>query len=103
MATDDRLTIDVGDLLAIQVECSKCGTVISYPPGVWDPPPAEGRCPQCAEFWWEPETSAREAMRTLIRGLRAVRELDEQKERFFRLHFQVRRPDQAQPKPAKKA
>lgn len=92
MATDDRITIDVGDLLAIQVECLECGTAVSYPPSKWDPQ-AIIRCPTCMTYWWQGDTGPRWVWDNLVKGLMGLRDLKKEEEPF-RLRFQVRRPDQ---------
>ena len=50
MTVDDRLVIDLADVLAVQCECRKCKTSITYTLAAWEP--REMICPSCRATWW---------------------------------------------------
>jgi hypothetical protein len=50
VTVDDRVVIDLSDILAIQCECPTCGTAVSYPPAAWQP--RAMNCPGCGRSWW---------------------------------------------------
>jgi len=49
MTAEQRWTLDLADVLAIRLECSKCSTAIVVQPMSWTDSPME--CPSCRGIW----------------------------------------------------
>ena len=49
MTTDQRLVLDVTDVLALRLECTKCGAAVSIRPLEWNDQPWQ--CPGCGTTW----------------------------------------------------
>jgi hypothetical protein len=102
MASDDRITFAVDDLLVVQVECSSCGTAIGYPreKATKANPTAITSCPGCGKTWYS-ETAAL-AWKRLTETLTRLQDMEAKKEDAeeipFLLRFQVRRPGVAEKK-----
>jgi hypothetical protein len=95
MATDDRSTFGVDDLLAVQVECSSCGTAISYPPEkATKANPTATACPGCGKTWYSGTAKqVWEKFTETLMGLQAMEAKEKGAEEIpFLLRFQVRRP-----------
>lgn len=93
MAIDERLTVGLGDVLAVQVECTNCQATVNYPVERWSPLMA-AQCPACSEVLWEGQTDTVDALRSFARGLKALRALG--KGQAFHIGLQAPRPaDQA--------
>jgi hypothetical protein len=91
MAIDDRVTVDVGDVFAVELACSKCQTTLSVPVDRWSPSQIQGRCPTCAEFWWGGQSvDTGKTLDALARALKALRGLGG--DSLFRVGLQVPRP-----------
>ena len=46
MTTANRVYFECADIHAVQLECTKCGACISYPPDKWEP--GALKCPNCS-------------------------------------------------------
>ena len=55
MTAEHRLLLDVGEVLAIRVECSKCSAAVVIKPSEWHDAPLE--CPGCGNMWDVPHIS----------------------------------------------
>ena len=49
MTAEQRLILEVADVLALRVECAKCGAAVVVKPTDWRETPLE--CPGCKAFW----------------------------------------------------
>ncbi len=49
MTADQRWIVDLSEVLAVRVECSKCGTAVVIRPDEWHDPPLQ--CPGCSGLW----------------------------------------------------
>ena len=54
MTAEQRLILDLGDVLAIRIDCAKCGTAVIIKPTEWKQAPFT--CPTCQAPWELPHT-----------------------------------------------
>jgi hypothetical protein len=47
---DERVVIDLSDVIAVELECQKCHTAFSVPVEKWKP--GEAKCSNCLEDLW---------------------------------------------------
>lgn len=96
MTVDERLVAGLLDVLAIQCECAKCGTAISYPVARWHP--KEMQCPGCSQFWWldkglaESELDAVAGLAQSLRALVALLRANAATGSSVRIGFEISRP-----------
>jgi len=70
VTVDDRLFLDLKDIVAIQVECPECHATISSTPAEWHP--KETICPNCPKTLWPAGGSE---IQRLVRVADALREI----------------------------
>jgi hypothetical protein len=56
MTAEQRWTLDLADVLAIRLECGKCGSAVVVKPTDWRDAPME--CPVCRGLWELPHPTA---------------------------------------------
>ena len=100
MTVDDRLVIDLTDVLAIQVQCKSCGTAITYSPEKWEP--REMMCPGCTQTWWFTGNPALIALQQFANLWRAIVGREQSKSHDLALPVKIRLqvPRQSGPAPS---
>lgn len=92
MTVDDRVTIDLGDVLAIQCECPTCRTAVSYPPMGWQPRAMQ--CPGCNRSWWNLGSNELQFLEQIANLAQAILRdrADSKSANPVRIKLQVKRP-----------
>lgn len=88
MTIDDRLTIDLADILSIQFECKKCHTTINYCLKGWEPSPLQ--CPNCKETRWGNFGTELQSAQSLAGSMRAL--LAHAENSAFCIRLQIENP-----------
>jgi hypothetical protein len=89
MTIEDRVVLDLADIRAIRLECSRCGTTVSFKAEGWDKIPAQ--CAGCGESWHNGEsTPVFQAVNRLAVGLRGV--IGSTPTMTFRVRLELDRP-----------
>jgi hypothetical protein len=53
MTAEQRWILDLAEVVAIRIECSRCSAAVVVKPGEWRELPAQ--CPACKNTWTVPE------------------------------------------------
>lgn len=89
MTIDERLVFDLADVLAVQVECRKCGAAVSYPPSGWN---AKAQtCPNCNQTWWDDRGMEFQEVEKLAGAIRAL--LAHAKNAGFKIRLVIPHPE----------
>jgi len=94
VTVEDRIVIDLTDVLAVHCECRNCHTVIAYPLAQWTP--GETQCPGCRQPWWTPNNPGLDQLRQFANLWRLIGERQNQPHDVnarVRLRFLIPRPD----------
>jgi hypothetical protein len=85
MTADVKYFLELGDILAIQLECSNCHVRSSFPVSKLRRMPHE--CPHCKTDWVFPETDEEKAISAFLASLGRV--ADALKGRAFKMSLEV--------------
>jgi hypothetical protein len=89
MAVDDRITLDLMDIQAIQLDCRQCPTSISCAPDKLSPKALY--CPNCGEVLLADNSEEIDLLRQFARTLRKFTD-PRSKDYSFTLRLQVTNP-----------
>jgi hypothetical protein len=97
MTPEQRLILEMADVLAIRLECSKCGAAVVMKPTDWRESPLE--CPGCKGFWELPHVVEQSfsAIQHLGTGLRMLLDQAQSAAKAgatlpYRVRFEIRDP-----------
>jgi hypothetical protein len=88
VTVEDMITLEMADIVAVQVVC-KCGRALSSPPGHVDLKPY--KCPGCGEDTIKERSEEREYLQALAKALGGFTQIGANKH-TFRVRLQVHRP-----------
>ena len=72
MTFEHRFLLELTDILAVRLECKKCGATLGFPPSQGTVlPPAE--CKSCSHVWMQTGSAADKGLRALFDNLRQLR------------------------------
>ena len=93
MTAEVKYFLELGDILAVQFECSVCNVRSLFPVAKLSHMPYE--CPNCHADWVHPQTAEEKAISTFLIGLRGATEA--LKGRGFKLSLEVNYEEPAGP------
>lgn len=99
MTADQKVVLDVADIIAVRLECGSCQTAVSISPLDWKE--ATYQCPNCRALWMDPHQGTRPSVAYFVAGLRdVIKEANSGKEglnsgkgkRAYSVRLEVQRP-----------
>jgi hypothetical protein len=91
MTIINRFCPEVSDIVAVQLQCKRCRSSLSYPPDTWKP--GDLKCTNCGVTLVSPAPNSRE-LRALEGLVDALRELAKPDGLEFQLRLEFNRDDQ---------
>jgi len=88
MTVEERYVVDLNDIRAIRIECTNCGTAVTFKAADWAQYPSQ--CPGCAVSWHHGDPSLEFQM--LAGFAFNLRRLAADSTRTFRLRLELDRP-----------
>jgi len=94
MTTEQRYVLDLVDVLAIRLDCAKCGSALAISPTHWMFVPSE--CPGCRADLSTPPSAGQTALQRFAQGLKGL--LAEMAEGELPYRVRLEAPNDAGPK-----